>query len=302
MKQNSKAYLESANTDVGWLESPAEEFAKPYLLKNTPKLDLPVTTPADRLAILKTAIKRNDDAAIMSAWDEVHMADLPEVRPLMLRVQRAFQPNDVENVDAVHYGSFIRVRWKTNRMVDRYLVSWSTGNYPTDVLPGYSKMISRHDYERFGCRIENSLRQNYFIRVYAITDFGRQELVSPGESLGCRTVVLYRRKTTIRYSIRFRGLFRKTHAILTLIPDKPVDCLPEVLLIARDGELLPAHVRNGEVVCRMAGERLKEHAAYGIQFRLTELPSPTRFRLFLANPEDAGDYELLPTAAAKLRI
>ncbi|HOX41411.1 MAG TPA: hypothetical protein PK263_04405 [bacterium] len=251
---------------------------------------------------LMAALAKNDDLAILSAWDESLLQTHPDLERYLARIKQAHQPPDVDHINATHYGSYILVRWNLQDHINRYKVVWSNYSFQRSIQAEQQMSITRGEYEREGCRIENPATQDYYFVVYSVSQFRGEELVSPGKSEGCRAVIKCNAKVGIHYSIEFKGILRKTSAVLILNAMQSVKRLPEMVLVARQGKIIPMEIQGGTIIRRFSNMALSAGVQAEISFSLNGISSPARFRLFISDPAQNEFFELLPDALEKQKI
>jgi len=256
----------------------------------------------ERLERLREAINQDDNAAIISAWDESIMAQHPEIAELLPRIKKAHQPPDVQGVEAVHLGSYIQVRWELLYHVQEYIVMWSSSPLESPSSPNrQSRTITEGQYKREGFRLNDIPPGDCYIKVLAVTRFREEELVSGGTDPRCSTILPSQRRIQIYYHLTFKGLLRKSRAILTLSTDQPIGNLPELVLVARPGRIMPVDIHNGTVIYRLKGINLQAGELFKRSIALDNISSPSALRLFIADSTNHR-FELVAESIAKDKI
>ena len=248
----------------------------------------------NRLNMLKKAIRENNNVAIRQYWDKESMGKLRELQPFLNRIKEAHRPQDVENVNASDYQSYIQVKWDLVDGINNYLVAWSHTRMPSTPQGNSYQQITRGHYERVGFRIENPSHSNYFIKVFSLLEFNGEVFLSPGQRDGCTEQIRNRKKTIIEYTMKFSGFPQKNICNLILSSDTSIQNLPEMVLIMRKGKVIPSDIHSGEQVYKIGNQSLHANTEQIFKFKIRAASSPSSFRLFLKKPYDLKYYELMP--------
>lgn len=179
---------------------------------------------------------------------------------------------------------------------------WSKNGYPASPQDGQSALVTRGEFERNGFRIKSPTPGSYYLTVFAISSFKGEELRSDGASKDCRALIANEPKVKVHYDLQFKGLFRKNRAVLSLRAEKTIPRLPELVLVAKRGTVLPSDAGSGQVVARLENVELLANQEYLCDVALNGIASPARFRLFLTREADQQRIELLAESLAKLKI
>lgn len=250
---------------------------------------------------IENAIARNDDAAIRRLWHDALLRQIPSLKALLLRIEQAHQPADVQAVEATHFGSYIQVTWQTTDILPWYLVCWSSSAYVRQPSDGKSQKITRGTYEREGFRIENLTARAYYITVFVGTTFRGKEILSPGTSAGSRALVVNQHKIRISYALSIKGLWKK-RARLTLKANQDLYAMPELVLVAQQGIIMPTSRDSGVILKCFSDLTLLADVEHVSEFDLEGLSKPTRFRLFTALEKDETRVELAPLSSRQLTL
>ncbi|RJP75551.1 MAG: hypothetical protein C4524_11715 [Candidatus Zixiibacteriota bacterium] len=232
---------------------------------------------------LKEALQANDPAAVIQWWDDSLPQALPEVQALLPQIREAHQPRDLEGVRAHHCGGYIQVIWPLSEAVKTYCLAWSEQGFVARPEEGSYRLLTRGEYENRGARIEPPPPGPCHITVFTGTAFMGRKLWSPGTGPGCRAVVESSR-CRVQYTVKFKGLLKKDRAVLALKADQRVNRVPDLVLVAKPGKVMPVSPAGCLEVYRLSGLSLAPGAIHEQEIRLPGLHSPVTFRLFSTDP------------------
>jgi hypothetical protein len=159
----------------------------------------------------------------------------------------------VTNVQAVDEGAAVRVTWEWPESLRAVLALWRTDRQPEgpDDRSAERQMFRRSEYkDRGGLTITAGVGQSLFIVVYPATRVGNDYHYGTSASRHARAAVTRVQRTDIRYEIRRSGIRRKKIEIGVF---EPGDAVPEMVVVARPGDLLPRQPNDGEIVARLGG-------------------------------------------------
>lgn len=309
--QDLKSALENGNKEAflklweeGSYEShPAfQDFVKEYKLIKKEKDDKEKDEKSarERVSRLLAALKNNNRLEIFRNWDESLLLFKPDLIQFLPKIRKAHQPSDVKNVEGFQFGNYLLIRWELMEHVSQYKVVWSSGDFPKSPTGGESRNITRGEYDRVGFRLENPGDKDYYFKVYSVTSFRGEELVSEGTSESCQVKISGGSRIKIQYSIKFKGFFKKDTAIITLKAYQDINKSLEFVLIAKPGNIIPVDINSGKVIKTFPGVRLKSGIVYEQSFKLSGVPLPARFRLFILDHSEEKKFELVKDPSSKM--
>ncbi len=185
----------------------------------------------------------------------------------------------ITDVRAVDLGASVRVTWSWPERVRAAVVLSRRDRQPVDADDerALRLAITQAQYtEQGGVELQAVGTEPVFLAVFPAMRMG-EELVCPGGTdRRARLAVRRSAKVDIRYAVRRSGLRKRQVCFEVLEPAEP---LPELVLVAKRGELLPRTADDGSVIARLGG-----HAGPREQgFDLGELGRPVAVRLFFGS-------------------
>lgn len=228
-------------------------------------------------AIAPTAGGAEDRAPASLAWYlPVTVAGGYAVAGVAVR-HAAISP--IENVQAVDYQSSVRVTWSWPDDVRAAVAVWRRDREPTAVDDEKANRIettvAQYD-ENGGLEIAAEGPAPIFVAVFPSVRIRGEFITGTTAGRGARASVARKQKVDVRYQLRRAGL-RGKQLHLSIV--EPVDQrLPELLVVARRGDILPRAVDDGDVVAQLGGDSGSvEH-----QLDLGKLGRPIALRMFTA--------------------
>jgi len=159
----------------------------------------------------------------------------------------------VTNVRAIDEGAAVRVTWEWPESLRAVLALWRTDRQPEgpDDQSAERQMFRRSEYkDHGGLTITAGPGQSLFIAVYPATRVGNDYHYGTSASRDARAAVTRVQRTDVRYEIRRSGIRRKKIEIGVL---EPGGAIPEMVVVARPGDLLPRQSNDGEIIARLGG-------------------------------------------------
>lgn len=205
---------------------------------------------------------------------------------------------EVSNVRAVANGRRAKVTWQWPEGSRLARVVWRHDRQPEGPRDSDAEAIDqgRHEYnDRAGCEIELGERRALFVAVYPATRIDGEVVYGSSAGRGARAALRVEPKTEMRYSVRCSGVLRKRLEVDVREPAEGE--LPSLVLVGREGEILPRSATDGTVLARLGGEGPRSHSV-----DLRGVSRPLAVRLFLDSAGAAGSFVLFDPMADELRI
>jgi hypothetical protein len=193
----------------------------------------------------------------------------------------------ITDVRATDHGSSVRLTWAWPTDTRAAIVAWRRDRQPSDAEDQRAKRIAitQAQYvDRGGVDLDAPGSQPVFIAVFAATRIDEELLGTSSCDRRARLLVSRSTRNEVRYAVRRLGLRRRKVRVEVLAPQ---DSLPGLLLVVKDGELLPRSAADGRVIANLGGEGGK----LDCELDLNELGRPIAIRMF-ASPA-AADRTLL---------
>ncbi|HEY2768906.1 MAG TPA: hypothetical protein VGI76_11665 [Solirubrobacteraceae bacterium] len=162
----------------------------------------------------------------------------------------------VSNVRATDDGVAVRLTWSWPETLRAVLVVWRKDRQPEGPEdPAAEKRVFRlSEYkDRGGFTIDGRSGESIFVTVYPAARVGNDYHYGTAASREARAAVTRVRKTDVRYEVKRIGMRRKKIEIGVLEPG--VGAVPEIIVVARVGDLLPRQPADGEIVARLGGSQ-----------------------------------------------
>lgn len=205
---------------------------------------------------------------------------------------------EISNVRAVAEGRRARVTWSWPEGIRLARLVWRHDRQPEGPEdPGTRSIDYRLGEYRDGggCSIELGGKRALFVAVYPATRGEDGIAYGSAAGKGSRASLRAERKTELRYSVRRAGMLQKRLEVE--ISDPGNGALPELVLVGREGEILPRSVRDGTVLARLGGDGPRSSS-----LDLRQLSRPLAVRLFLDSASAAGEFVLFDPMADDLLI
>jgi hypothetical protein len=205
----------------------------------------------------------------------------------------------IENVSAQPNGSEVRVTWTWPDQIKLARVVWRTDRLPAGPEDPDAAALDYRigEYkDRGGCSIETGESASLFVAVYPAARIDGEVAFGSGGK-GSRDAVRQKQKTAVRYAVRRAG--RLNNKRLEIEVNEPVEGdLPELVLVGREGEILPRTTADGTVLARLGGSEGDRTST----LELRGLSRPIALRLFLGSAGAASGYVLFDPMADDLMI
>jgi hypothetical protein len=184
----------------------------------------------------------------------------------------------VSNVRARYDGDVVLVTWSWPDGLKTVMVAWRANRQPAGPTDpdAQARPFRRSEYrDRGGFAIEAPGLESVFVAVYPAARVGNEVLYESASTPATRAAVTRMLKTDVRYTVRRSGMRRKKLEIDVQAPAG--DELPEMIVIARQGDLVPREPGDGEIVAHLGGSGPLQST-----LDLANLARPVAVRVFLA--------------------
>lgn len=202
----------------------------------------------------------------------------------------------IAGVRAIDLKHALRVTWEWPESCSAATVVWRGDRQPTgpDDPDAQSRSTTKAEYRDLG-GVELPLPPtgSLFVTVYPAARIGGELVHGANAGPGATAALRRRERRDVRYSVRRTGR-RKRKVELEATSDGP---LPELVVVARAGDMLPLSADQGRAVAHLGGDA--EATATSCELDLKELGTPTALRAFLAKP-DGGAHRLVDPDASEL--
>ncbi len=206
---------------------------------------------------------------------------------------------DIGGVEAVGDGSQVRVTWTWPAGVTLARVVWRHDRQPTGPEDPDANTIDYRlgEYrDRGGCSLDSVGQRSFFVAVFAARRIERDVVYGSAAPRGARATLRSEQKTEVRYSVRRSGRLQKRLEVEVCEPSE--GALPELVLVGREGDVLPRGANDGTVLARLGGDGGPRASS----LELRGLSRPLAVRLFLDSAGAAGSHVLFDPLADDLLI
>jgi hypothetical protein len=205
---------------------------------------------------------------------------------------------EIANVRAVANGRRAQVTWTWPDGITLAHVVWRHDRQPDGPEDANAEAIDyrRGEYrDRGGFPIELGEHRSLFVAVFPATRAGGEIAYGSGGGKRVRANLRMEDKTELRYSVRRAGMLQKR---LEIEVSQPADgALPQLVLVGREGEILPRGAGDGKVLARLGGDGPRRSTV-----GLRDLPRPLAVRLFLDSASASGSFVLFDPAPEQLLV
>jgi hypothetical protein len=205
---------------------------------------------------------------------------------------------EIANVTAVELPGQVRVTWEWPPEVRLAKVVWRRDQQPggPDDPDAESAWVRLGEYrDGGGFTIATPGPDALFVAVVSGLRVDGELLAGTVITRGSRAAIRPSAKVDLRYRVKCSGLRRKRLEVEVLSPEGVT--APELVLVARSGDLLPRTAADGEVLARLGGgEALVSSVDLGGRKR------PLAVRMFLGSTSSANAFQLFDPAADELLI
>ncbi len=205
---------------------------------------------------------------------------------------------EISNVRAVANGRQAQVTWTWPAGITLARIVWRHDRQPAGPEDASAHAIDYRlgEYrDRGGCSIDLGDQRSLFVAVFPATRLGADVAYGSSGGKGTRATLRTEDKTELRYSVRLAGMLQKR---LEVEVSEPANGgLPELVLVGREGEILPRSAADGAVLARLGGDGPRHSS-----LELRGLSRPLAVRLFLDSASAASGFVLFDPMADQLLI
>ncbi|HEY0460093.1 MAG TPA: hypothetical protein VGC97_13230 [Pyrinomonadaceae bacterium] len=222
--------------------------------------------------------------------------------------QRYFSAQDVSFLQAQDFGNYILLQWEWTEKCQCAVVAWRSDEFPAaaDDPKAVTRKISRGEYERTGgFRIESPPKDAHKFVVFAMTDINGEWVYSSGLSPGARAEVRSQIPVNVFYTLSrgtFGGLFNRRQINLKLKVDQNVANLPEIVVVAKHGDIQPLRIEDGTILTNIGKTGLSVGSEIESRFVLNGIRSPAYLRAFFVDAEAYKNFNLIEPTSSQLKI
>lgn len=205
---------------------------------------------------------------------------------------------EIANVRAVANGRQAQVTWTWPDGVTLARVVWRHDRQPAGPEDADSQAIDYRlgEYrDRGGCPLDLGEQRSLFVSVYPAARIDGEVAYGSGGGKGTRATLRTKSRTELRYSVRRSGMLQKRLEVEVSEPAS--GSLPELVLVGREGEILPRTATDGAVLARLGGDGPSSSS-----LELRGLSRPLAVRLFLDSASAASSFVLFDPMADQLLI
>ncbi len=202
----------------------------------------------------------------------------------------------IADVHAVDNGSSVRITWSWPERTRAAVVVWRRDRQPVnaDDEAALRCMVTRAQYiEQGGVEIDAPGAEPIFVAVLAAARIDGELVSASDADQHARVAVRKADKVRVGYAVRRSG-FRKRQLVLEIL--EPSDVLPELVFVAKSGELLPRTVGDGRVVAHLGGRSGCRRQG----FDLGDLGLPVAVRLFFQSGATDSTHRLCEPSTSEL--
>jgi hypothetical protein len=204
----------------------------------------------------------------------------------------------IENTHVVQQGKKALVTWTWPPGVTIARVAWRHDRRPAGPDdPAAEQLDYRHGEYRDhgGFSLAMGTQRSLFVAVYPATRADGEVVCGQAGGKGSTAMLRAEQKTEVRYSVRRVGGLRKR---LEVEVSEPADgALPELVLVGREGDILPRSAADGKVLARLGGDGPRSSS-----LEVRQLSRPLAIKLFLDSAAAAGSHVLFDPMVDDLLI
>lgn len=211
---------------------------------------------------------------------------------------------DISNLAAEDFGSYLLLRWQWPPNCQSALVAWRSDAFPEDARDPQAsgRRVTRGEYERQGgFRLDAPAKVPYKFTVFAAVETGGETAYSAGLREGARAELRTASPPVISYTLA-RGRLHRSRFTLTLSAEDEVGSLPEVVVVAKRGDLQPLRNDDGSVVASFGGRPLPAGDKVPFQFDLNGAQRPLYLRVFFRDAASYKNFRLIDPPPEQLRV
>lgn len=211
---------------------------------------------------------------------------------------------EVSGLEVQDLDSHALLRWRWPAACNQVLLAWRTDGFPTSAHDPKAtrRRVTRAEYDRQGgFHFERKSPAPHHFVAFASTQLGGEESFASGRPGGCRAMLRSQSGVLVSYSVT-RRLLRRGRLRLVLRSDTAIEHLPELVVVAKPGELQPIHSADGHVLLTISGARLAPDAPLERDVELHAVRPPVYLRAFFAKPQAPGRLRLVDPPREQLKV
>jgi hypothetical protein len=209
---------------------------------------------------------------------------------------------DVSGLIAQDFGAYLLLQWQWPKDSNFALVAWRPDAYPEDSTDtrASSRRVSRGEYEqRGGVRIDNPRSTPHKFAVFAGGRIDGSDIFSAGLDKGSRAELRTTKPIEVSYQVQ-RGTWYRRNLTFTVIADHNVKSIPDLVIIAKKGDLQPLRADDGSQLALLRSMPLSagQSTSYELKLNFT----PAYIRAFFLEPSAYQRFRLIDPAPSQLKI
>lgn len=204
----------------------------------------------------------------------------------------------IENTQVVLHGKRALVTWSWPEGITIARVVWRFDRRPQGPDDATAERVDHRlgEYrDSGGFSIAIGGRRSLFVSVFPATRADGEVVCAPVGGNGSSAMLRAEQKTEVRYSVRRVGGLRKRLEVEVSEPTEGE--LPELVLVGREGDILPRNAGDGEVLARLGGGGPRSSS-----LEMRQLSRPLAVKLFLDSSSAAASHVLFDPLVDDLLI
>jgi len=206
---------------------------------------------------------------------------------------------EISNTRLAPSGDNVLVTWTWPDEIRLARVVWRHDRQPSGPEDPDARWVDlgRGEYkDRGGCSVETGGERSIFVAVHPAIRADGEVVFGAAGGKGARATLRAEARTEVRYSVRRVG--RLMAKRLEVEVSEPAEgALPALVLVGREGDILPRSVADGKVLARLGGDGPRSSS-----LELRELARPLAVRMFLDSAGAAGSHVLFDPMADDLLV
>ena len=195
---------------------------------------------------------------------------------------------EIENAQVVMQGKRALVTWTWPAGVTIARVLWRHDRRPAGPGDGEAERVDYRlgEYrDGGGFSIAMGDHRSLFVSVFPAARIDGNTVCGSAAGRGSSAMLRFEQKTEVRYSVRRVGGLRKRLEVE--VSEPPEGALPELVLVGREGDILPRSASDGKVLARLGGDGPRSST-----LEMRQLSRPLAVKLFLDSASAAGSHVL----------
>lgn len=301
--------VEQGVLHVSWIP-PKHGSVSFYRTPDKPKWRLGEQIPAAKLGSLGVPLRNefNNLAVDFAPSDKLSFYVPVTVAgdvAVMGSARRYLTTQDVSQLKAQDFGKYLLLQWRWPQDCRSTLIAWRHDAYPQDAqdVRAITRRISKGEYEsQGGFRLEDPAKATYYFVVFAGNEVEGEYIYSSGVSPGARALVRTSLPLPISYSISRGNWLHRNRATITFNADRDAGCLPEIVVIAKRGDLQPLASNDGVLLTTIKELSLPAGASVSHEFTLDSVRRPCYLRAFFRDGLRPQSFRLVDPPPQQLRL